>query len=475
MNRILTPTLLALAFTAFGAAAGAAEFRNQTAVDVDIEVKNQADVVKGKLFVSPDQGKTWTKVAEADALPGRKLTLGWKAPADGTYLLKTAAVFVAGKGAPEPDPTPGVVPPTALTVVIDTTAPKVTAFTPAFVEKVRAEQLNLDASWTVEDANLGSAGVEVEFSLDEGKAWVQAAKGGASGSGRATVVIASEIKSILARIVAKDLAGNRTSTNPVQLTIPAPPKPADPEGDLKRAVAELPDLAALISAPEPVKPVGATPAKTGEIDVPAVGPEAPAATPAVPVAVAKPITELSGESAVPAKEPALPALAGKPVDSLPLKVAPGTPFLLDDEAQAALVAARELSKGDDRVAAQVAWLRLQESDVARAAVVEHLTWLRDLGLNPAIAGVGANLAPELLSDKARVLIGQALLDLNRPADAVGVLARINAKSPLARPATLGIARGLKAQKRTADADRILKQLAEGSDAVAEQAKADLAR
>ncbi len=472
MNRILTPTLLALVIAPFMAGAVAAEYRNQNAVDVDIEVKNQADVVKGKLFVSPDQGKTWTKVAEADAIPGAKLTLKWKAPADGAYLLKTAAVFAPGKGAPEPDPTPGTVPPTALTVVIDTTAPKVTAFTPAFVEKTRAEQLNLEASWTVDDANLGGDGVKVEFSLDEGKAWVQASSGGASGSGRATVVLAPEIKSILARIVAQDLAGNRTSTNPVQLAIPAPPKPADPEGDLKRAVAELPDLAALIAATEPVKLAGATPAKTGEPEVPAVGPETQVVTPAVPVPAAKPITELAGETAVPAKAP---APVGRQVDSLPLKVAPGTPFLLDDEAQAALAAARELSKGDDRVAAQTAWLRLQESDVARAAVIEHLTWLSGLGLNDALAGVGANLAPELLSDKARVLIGQALLDLNRPADAVGVLARINAKSPLARPATLGIARGLKAQKRTADAERILKQLAEGGDAVAEQAKADLGR
>jgi hypothetical protein len=462
-----------LALLAVALAAGdAPSYRNTPSVSLTLTATSPADVAKGVLFVSADNGTTWQKAAEVPAQGGQPVVFAFTAPGDGTYVFKTCAIYQPGKGTSEPDPVPGILPPNTISVVVDTTAPTVRTLRAGFAEIERGTgPLTLRVTWAVEDANIASAALQV--SIDEGRTWTdQPGDHAASGDASISMTLAPEVKTVFVRVKATDQAGNEVTSGPSAVSVPVA---RDPEADLRKAVTDLPAVADLIP-PEPKKPE----------PKPAVTPAAkPAAKPVATTTTAPPPIEDQPASAPSTTDPQPVAqgprpLTGKPAirngnggADLPSTVPVDVPFLVGTAAAAELANARAAVQSGDNQRAMAIYLRLHLSDVAKTAVVEELALARTLGAWQAVVDIASTLPPELMTDQVRVEYGTALSAIGRDAEAVTVLSRIGVKGPQARRGMLQMARALRNLGKTESSTKLLQRLATGADDVAAEAKAEL--
>jgi hypothetical protein len=152
-----------------------------------------------RLFVSRDEGRTWTLEATA---PADRDTLNYTAPADGIYWFTAVRVFA--DGTQEPD---------SLTdhraemkVLVDTTPPVVRLLS------ARRDGRFVRVDWEVEDANRDDAGTVVEYRPAGSNAgWTRLA----IGTHRTHAQIDAPNGGIEVRVKAKDRAGNEGSTTKV--------------------------------------------------------------------------------------------------------------------------------------------------------------------------------------------------------------------------------------------------------------------
>jgi hypothetical protein len=481
-------------------AAEPGNFLSTPTANLTLTVANPQDLAKGLLFVSADHGASWLRAAEVVAEPGKPVVFTFNAPSDGTFLVKTCAVFLPGKGQPEPEPMAGTVPPNAMTLVVDTAPPAVRSLKADFLEKDRgAGPLSLRVAWEVSDPHIDST--RVDISSDEGKTWSELPGGGA-GSGELTASLnpSAEIAAMLVRIFAKDKAGNQVTSGPTMVAVP---KPRDPEADLRKAVVALPAVDDLIAQPA-ARPATASTAAASTTAAPAtatVTAPATAATPvsATPVAAAPTTAAPAASVAAPAASsatstaPAAPSstdsgtIYGKaavrnpvpasppPPADLPTTAPLDAPFVFGEAARDLLEEARSLAAHGDPVQTLRRYLRLHRSDVAKRAVSEELAFARGLGAWATVIGIVENLPPELVTDAARVEHGRALIAIGRDQDAISVLSAVSTRSYDARPAMLHLARAMNNLGKTDQAKRIFEHLAKGEDEAAAAARGELGR
>ena len=478
-------------------AAEPGNFLSTPTANLTLTVANPQDLAKGLLFVSADNGASWLRAAEVIAEPGKPVVFTFNAPADGTFLVKTCAVFLPGKGQPEPEPMAGTVPPNAMTLVVDTAPPAVRSVKASFLEKDRgAGPLSLNVAWEVSDPHFDST--RVDLSSDEGRTWSELPGGGAStGELTSSQNPSAEVASLLVRVFAKDKAGNQVTSGPTMIAVP---KPRDPEADLRQAVVALPAMNDLIP------PTAAKPATASTTAAPVTAPTA-ASTPVTPTPVvsvqppattATPTTSTSpavtsGTPASSSTSPAAPSstdpgtIYGKaavrnPVPTLPPPPADlptasphDAPFVIGEVARDLLEEARSLAAHGDPAQALRCYLRLHRSDVAKRAVTEELAFARGLGAWATVIGIVESLPPELATDAARVEHGRALIAIGRDQDAIKILSAVSSRSYDARPAMLHLARALNNLGKADQAKRIFEHLAKGEDEAAAAARGELGR
>lgn len=476
-------------------AAEPGNFLSTPTANLTLTVANPQDLAKGLLFVSADNGASWLRAAEVIAEPGKPVVFTFNAPADGTFLVKTCAVFLPGKGQPEPEPMAGTVPPNAMTLVVDTAPPAVRSIKASFLEKDRgAGPLSLHVTWEVSDPHLDST--RIDLSIDDGRTWSELPGGVASaGELNASQNPSAEVVSLLVRVFAKDKAGNQVTSGPTQVAVP---KPRDPEADLRQAVVALPavndlippsaakptpaptatDTAPAVSTAQAPSPAGTTPAQTPPAATPTAtaapplaAPNSAAPTPAQRAPAAPEPGVIYGKAAVRNPVPTLPP----PPADLPTAPPADTPFIVGQVARDSLEEARSLAAHGDPAQALRSYLRLHRSDVAKRAVTEELAFARGLGAWATVIGIVQGLPPELVTDVARVEHGRALIAIGRDQDAINVLSAVSSRSYDARPALLHLARALQNLGKADQAQKIFEHLAKGEDESAAAARGALGR
>jgi hypothetical protein len=401
-------------------------------------------VAKGRFYVSRDQGKTWTLAQETAVDPAapKAPVFAFRPQGDGAYYIVTSTVYRDGHA--EVEPAPNTVPAKALLLVVDTTPPVVATLEAVThpVTDPAATSVDVDVTWTITDTNFASA--TLEQSLDGGASFAAAQAVAATGSAKLTLPRTKD-NTVQLRIVAKDAAGNQAPSLAKVVTLPLPP---DPEKALVAAVSSLPTLAEVQPPPE----IAALPASSTAAAVAPAG----AADPSVPAVAATPAA------------PVVPAASA--VTNRPVNAPTGVPFLLGKAADDALAKARELRDAKEVDGAHSAYLRLQESSVAKVAVAEDLVMLRTAGDHAAVVGVAEGVEPQLRTDTVRLEHGKALLAIGKPADAEQVLRTVRKGADEAREALLFIGKAAFAQGKIAVSTKIYEKLAAGDDAVAAEAK-----
>ncbi len=282
-------------------------------------------LAKVRFFVSSDQGKSWQLLAEIP-VPDNATEVPrylFKPTRDGSYLLYTCSVYKDGP--PQHDPTPGAVPSEVTRLTVDTIKPAIAAPNAALDHAIPTEAVVV-VTWSVSDANLGDAPVQIEASADGGVTWPASITGAAQGSGRITVAITRASRAVQVRVSAHDLAGNTATADPVSVALPPPP---DPQVELAKAVNELPavqDIVATdksLAAPAPADDAqGATKpaAAVGEAtETAATNSAAQAATTATDLSQVQPALRAPARTRTwwcrtppPPRSPALPTAASSP-------------------------------------------------------------------------------------------------------------------------------------------------------------------
>jgi len=235
-------------------------------------VRDVTQVDKVRFFESADQGKTWQLLKEIPVPDGstKAPSYEFRPQSDGRYLVATAAVYKSG--APEPDPTPGVIPSNAMSLIVDTFKPEVAQFE-ATLDHSTPDQATVAVQWVVTDANLGADPVVIEASSDGGISWPVSITAPAQGAQKLIVPLEPKAPAVMVRISAKDLASNATTSDPKTVALPPPP---DPGVELAKAVSSLPAVNEIPTAS--ASPAAGTSAATAN------GPALP--TPTTPVATA---------------------------------------------------------------------------------------------------------------------------------------------------------------------------------------------
>lgn len=460
------------------------------------KVAEPAAVASAALFVSTDQGQSWQFVQEVPAPVGGKEfpKFTFEAPGDGVFGLYSRTVYSTGHR--EADPRPGT--PPALTLVVDTTPPTfITA--EAILSGTGAGLARFNATWAIRDTNLGDKPVVIEIAGDDGR-FTSVGSGSAKGSLSLSVPVPGNATRLQVRFSATDSAGNITSNPLIILPLTAPHLSGEAREELTRAIQDLPSLAELGLAKTEVKPVAKPEVKivvkTGPVALPTT---APAETQTSPVTPFPPplIAEKSKppaspfptsdatvtESVAPAKPPAFP----DPIVAPPSETPAGPPLVEDGKRSApahlsyATGEAAEVLLRDARVA--VASKRYDDAldyydrvlSSSRAADGAHdlsrlLTRLR----RPKdLCTMVAALPSEFVDDQVRLEHARALVSLSRHAEAEKNLIAIGSRSPEAREARYLIALCWRNANRTNDANTVLRNLAQGNDAVAGWARAAL--
>lgn len=281
-------------------------------------VGDAATIAKAKLFVTVDEGKTWTLAHELQIAEGTKdlPRFPFSAERDGAYGIMPCITYRNGQS--EAEPKPGQAPPYVL--VVDTMAPAITQFDATLMGRSTAKAV-VRFSWSVTDANPEKEPIALEASSDGGARFITIHRGALDGALELTVPVGAETRELQLRLVATDRARNVTvspSRNLALEPVGEPAKPAaaplDPKEALAKAAATLPTLAEVgageakplpttpIAPPSQEQPTAATAPKPGTAA--SAPPENPAsAAAAAPAALA--------EKPVPAPRPEV-VVAGKP-------------------------------------------------------------------------------------------------------------------------------------------------------------------
>ena len=461
---VMTATLLSLAVAGWSMeAVPPAPVIKPTIVpgaqSIAIDAVDLKQVAKARFYVSQDQGKSWTLAEEivVDQVNPQMPKFAFKPQNDGAYYIVTSTV--QRNGSAEPEPKANSIPAKAMLLIVDTSAPVVSVLE-AIAEPITdaaATSAVVDVNWVISDPNFASATLEI--STDSGATFVSTQAIPATGNTKLTAARGKD-GALLIRILAKDAAGNQAPSLVKTVVLPQPP---DPEKALAVAVSSLPTLAEVQPLPETAaKPTDATGPATGS----ATGTAAPPAA----------STGVAGSSAAGTAGQSATTTAPAPVATAPTTTSrnvtppPNTTFLNAAAAAPILDEARSLRDAGDVDGALSRYLRLHDSAVAQTAVSEELAMLNTAGDQAAVAEITQNLPVHLRDDDVRLMQGNALLKLGRPADAEAVLLRVRSSSAEARPATLALGKAYLALGKIAASTRIFEKLAKGDDAVAQEAK-----
>lgn len=150
----------------------------ETALDLDVSDQGPAGLTAARLWISQDDGTSWTEGPQIDA-PFK--TVAWKAPADGRFRLYVVATDGAGNVTTAPKDKVGDV------LVVDATAPTVLLTSAIGISDAAAAAPSprrdfkpgdrVQVVFTAKDANLAQNSVSVLWQTDAGKPWVELAKG----------------------------------------------------------------------------------------------------------------------------------------------------------------------------------------------------------------------------------------------------------------------------------------------------------
>jgi hypothetical protein len=497
-------------------------------------VGDPANVAKARLFVTVDNGKTWTLAHELQIAEGTKdlPKFPFSAERDGAFGIMPCITYRNGQS--EAEPKPGQAPPYVL--VVDTAAPVIAQFDATLMGRAAAKAV-VRLNWSVSDANPEKEPVAIEASTDGGARFITIHRGGNDGAIELTVPVTGETRDLHLRLVATDRARNVIVSPSRNLTLVPMPDPAavDPKDALAKAVATLPTLDEVaitdgrplpttqIAPPSQDNPTAPVAPKATETTTPA----APATTtPPAPTAPARPDVVVDGkpyvspEAGTPApsaeKPPVVvadnsidqayyealaatrptpiapnPKTAPRPVNRPQVAEAPpaaparpagdgqrppasATPVIVDDEVKV-LTDARVLAQTGNLDDACDFYERLRFSSLGKTALFEQVRLLIDND-RPRDAMTAVSSAPlEILTDPVRVDYGTLLLAAGRAGEVEAAVSGVAGDGPEARPALLLIAKAYAALGKTAESRRALEWLARGKDAAAAEARSLLGR
>lgn len=492
-------------------------------------VGDPANVAKARLFVTVDQGKTWTMAHEVQIAEGSKdlPKFPFSTDRDGAFGIMPCITYRTGQS--EVEPKAGQVPPYVL--VVDTIAPAIAQFDATLMGRATAKAV-VRFNWSVSDANPEKEPVAIEASSDGGARFVTIHRGGADGAVELTIPVTNGTRELHLRLVATDRARNVTVSPSRNLNLVPMPEPTavDPKDALAKAVAALPSLDEVrvddgrplpitpIAPPSQENPTAPVAPKAGETVAAPVVPPAPAparpdvvvegkpysSTPPTatapasdrpPVVVADNSIDHAYYEALAASRPTTiptnpkttprPVLRPRQVDTGPeAPAAPAgdgqrppasaTPVIVDDEVKV-LNDARVLASTGHLDDACDLYERLRFGSLGKTALLEQ-TRLLIASERPRDALTAITSAPvEIVSDPVRIDLGTLLLDAGRAEEVEVAVSTVSGDGPEARPAMLLIAKAYHALGKTSESQRALEWLAKGKDAVAAEARSLLGR
>jgi hypothetical protein len=525
MHRSVRPALLSLALAVSAAAAdapaGQVLYTGKRQLSLPLSnVGEPATVLKSRLFVTTDGGKSWNLAHEIQVPDGAKELprFPFSVDRDGAFGIMPCTSY--RNGASEPEPKPGQAPPYVL--MVDTVAPAITRFDATLMGRAVAKAV-VRSSWSVNDAHLDAEPIGIEASVDGGARFITIHRGARDGAAELTVPLAPEARELQLRLVVADRARNVTvspsrSFSLEPMATPAQePAPQDPMAALTLAAATLPTLAEVGAGParplptrsiappsqvDPLAPVAPPPGTVTEVPAPSapatppehadilvdgkpyVAPVAEPPTAAPELVIADNAVDrayeqrLAERSAAAAAEPVAQATAAPaPAATAPTAPTdgrrappPSRPVRLADEAKT-LADARILASLGNLDDACDVYERLYYTSLGRTALYEQVKLLlaQDRPRDAITAISGAPV--EVVSDAIRLDHGRILLQLERPAEVEAALAAVRGGGPQSRPALLLLAKAYRALGREQEARRAFEHLARGDDGVAAEARA----
>lgn len=480
---------------------------NVSTRSLPLVVDDLTKVASARLYVTADDGATWTLAEELVVVQGTTPRFTFTAPKDGTYGFASAVTFLDGNR--ESEPQPGTKP--DLLLAIDTVPPTIQSFSAEPVERATGH-LQLRLAWAIADEALGTEPVTIEVSLDGGSSFAPLKQGGASGNLLTPLAIPAGAKTAHLRLSAKDAAGNLavSATSSLPLDVAVTPPPTGDTTALAEALAALPTLADPEAAPTESIPAAApSTAKVipPEVDVnrpDVVVPDQPK-TESAPAPEIETVTtggtdaELIEVTAIPAAgtawqnqdRPAIgtggtdpvttppeeaPAAAPKPQRD-PL-MPPGIPpagRLSPAQANTLLASAREAANAGHLEVASARYRRLRDSHVGEGAIIEEVRLYRETGDPMKARSIIAGLRPGERTEPLLIEDARCLAALGRSEEAVTALAAIKANGPNAPEAFYTIAQIFRANGKEAEAKKLFAHVAKGTGPWAEAARAEVAR
>jgi hypothetical protein len=336
MRRILRPAALSMTcmMTALSVAADAPSGqvlytgKRQQALPLS-NVGDPTTVAKARLFVTVDNGKTWTVAHELLVPAGTKdlPKFPFSVDHDGAFGIMPCITYHSGQS--EPEPKPGQAPPYVL--VVDSLSPVIARFDATLMGRATAKAV-VRLSWSVTDANPENEPIAIEASSDGGARFLTIHRGELDGAVELTVPVAADARELQLRLVATDHARNVTvsPSRNIELAPVEPikaPAPIDPKEMLAKAAATLPTLAEVgagdakplptttIARPSQENPAAATAPKpsnaVAEVTVP------PAPTPPVENPVPKNVPTDRADVLVNGKPYVAPAAVSVPATNTP--------------------------------------------------------------------------------------------------------------------------------------------------------------
>ena len=148
----MTPSLLAALLVL-----GGVGHSNSPTIRIKYEVQDASGVAKAELWVTTDDGKTWTRAGEDEDL---KPPIEFAAPADGRYGFKLVLEDAVGNR--NPDPRPGQ--PPDLVMVVDTKPPELSL---SLSGRFAGPRKAVTVTWSCEDPNLSAAPLSLYLASGE--------------------------------------------------------------------------------------------------------------------------------------------------------------------------------------------------------------------------------------------------------------------------------------------------------------------
>jgi hypothetical protein len=168
-------------------------------LEYKIEEEGKSGIGKVEVWYTRDGGESWDVLCDD---PDRKSPVHFKLPGEGVFGIRLVVSNSRGFGA-EP-PKAGDAP--ELVIEVDTTAPAAQLLS----AKLGPTDDNacIDITWTADDKNLGSAPIDLYYSVNLGGPWTPIVKG-LRNDGKFRWYLPQAIgKQAFVRLVATDLAGN---------------------------------------------------------------------------------------------------------------------------------------------------------------------------------------------------------------------------------------------------------------------------